>query len=366
MSINKKQKTFKYSTCIMILILFFVTIFTILGMRAAIYNYNKTLSDEYVKNQLKTFDVVLNHAIEIGEFGVDNSSNKIQQDIEMKMDKEELKTIFAENLPSPEFDQILRSSLQKNVYTRHEQINQNRNSIFVILNDKFIASYAHYDAAATSIRMGYGVDVHEFIADNFFNTESGYSAIEKILNQDNGYIIWQRRDPHNPDIPALNTITIDDIHNILMTEGLSGLKSFEFLIPSYITEYGDVFGNYDDHNIKNINKDKIIIVQKLNIVDYINYHCPELFETDIMKNYIAEDYENLMVMFNIFIIIECLSIIAYAVLFIGYYNHTIIIDEMIELIPSSKENESKSGENDETILDNDTKEEYNKMDDEVK
>ena len=129
----------------------------------------------------------------------------------------------------------------------------------------------------------------------------------------------------------------DDPDSFVLNYGIDALKSFEFLIPVYITEYGDVFGNYDDHTIESVNKDKIIIVQKLNIVDYINFYCPELFDISESDKQISEGYEDLMVMLNIFIVIECLSIISYAVLFIGYYNHTILIDEMSDKLNPIKE-----------------------------
>lgn len=337
MNITKKQKTFKYSTCIMIIILFFVTIFTILGMRAVIYNYNNNITISYRENALTMFDETLDQAIEMGRFGATNSANKIQQDIKLYLNEEQLKTVFNQDLPYPEFDKVLRDSLQKNVYTRYKQINQNRNSMFVILNGKIIASYAHYDSSTQSIKMGYGIDVYEFIEKNFYNPESGYNALDKILKQDNGYIVWQRRNPNNSDIPKVSNIAISDIHDIFLNYGIDALKSFEFLIPVYITEYGDVFGNYDDHTIESMNKDKIIIVQKLNIVDYINFYCPELFDISESDKQIAENYEDLMVMLNIFIVIECLSIVSYAVLFIGYYNHTILIDEMSDKLNPIKE-----------------------------
>lgn len=346
MKFTIKQKTFKYSTCIMVIILFFCTIFAILGIRAAIHSYNQSIVTEYRNDSIETFDAILDQAIEMGEFGATNSAKKIEQDIDLQMDQEELKTIFDQNLPSTQFDNILRSSLQKNVYTRHDGMDKNRNSIFVILNSKLIASYAHYDSATSSIRMGYGVDVYDFVSKNFYNTESAYNALNKIMNQESGYIIWQRRNPNNSNIPIVNNITINDIHSIFLDYGLDGLKSFEFLIPTYITEYGDVFGNYDDHNIENKNKDKIIIVQKLNIVDYCNYNYPNLFES-FSTDHLMDNYENLMIMLNIFIILECLSIISYAILFIGYYNHTILVDDMYDQLNNKKE----TNKNEETIGD---------------
>ena len=98
MDINKKQKTFKYSTCIMIVILFFVTIFTILGMRAVIYNYNNNIAISYRENTLTMFDETLDQAIEMGKFGATNSANKIQQDRQLYLDEEYLKTGFDQDL----------------------------------------------------------------------------------------------------------------------------------------------------------------------------------------------------------------------------------------------------------------------------
>lgn len=328
MGLNKVKKSYRLSAYIIIFALFLITISVSIGIRKGIASYGDTAYNEYVDEKLNTFDSILHGAIEIGQFGLINSSNKLQEEIKENLDMDKLEDCLLANKRYPEFDQLLRQNLQKNVYTRHSGVDQNRNNIFVMVNGNIIATYNHDDSKFhNSIYLGaFETSAEEMVQNTFYNTELSIHAINMIENQYKGLIIWQQDAP-SLDIPKYSRVTLDTLHEILLEYGLEGLESFEILIPEYITEYGNMFGDTDVPGANTDRDNKLILVQKLNIVDYINYHYPE-FSVLYDSDQLIDEYNKLDMMINIFVIIECLAMIAYACMFMVYYNHKIMVDEL--------------------------------------
>ena len=345
MGLKKSDKSYKLSAYIIIFALFLITISVSVGIRKGIASYGDTAYNEYVDEKLNTFDSILHGAIDLGEFGLTNSSNKLQQEIKENLDMDRLEDCLLANKRYPEFDRLLRDNLQKNVYTRYSGVDQNRNSIFVMVNGNIIASYTHDDSIfSTSIYLGaFETNAEEMVQNGFYNIELSLNAIDMIKNQYKGLIIWQQDAP-TLDIPKYSRMTIETLHDILLEYGLDGLESFEILIPEYITEYGNMFGDTDIPGSNTERDNKLILVQKLNIVDYIEYHYPE-FATVFDSDQLIDEYDRLTMMINIFIIIECLAMIAYACMFMVYYNHKITVDELETKIQELKTVEESINQN---------------------
>ena len=345
------RKSFKFSTILIVAILFTITIFILCSIRKVVLEFRNVAYEEYIEQETEKFDIILDDAIELGRFGLKNSANKIQLDIEENLDMDKLEDCLLNNTPYPEFDAILRETLQKNVYTRYSDIDQNRNNIFVIINGNVVASYNHDGKIFSSpVRLGSDNKVEDIIGTKFFNVSLSQRAINMILNQYKGHlIIWQENQPKNPDIPKYTTMNRNTLHDILHKFGIEGLESYEILIPVYITEYGNIFGDIDVPGDSNTSNNKIILVQKLNLVDYIDHYYPGYFDNE--SNAIITSYNKVMLMINIFIILECLSMFAYAAIFIMYYNHRIITEELeqqlVKFMNESEEleEETKSEEN---------------------
>ena len=66
-----------------------------------------------------------------------------------------------------------------------------------------------------------------------------------------------------------------------------------------------------------------------------------MFESDSL----IDEYDRLTMMINIFIIIECLAMIAYACMFMVYYNHKIAVDELETKIQELKSVEESINQN---------------------
>ena len=330
---NTKKKSYSLVTCISILILFIASVFVLLGMRRAVIEYRNNVYDEHVEDNLEKFDSILYSACELGQINLLRRAETISDEINRTIDLDELKNIMDNNLPCPELDEIFRKSLQTNPYIgASPTISGNRNNIFVIINGKIVADYIHDNKLYSAYKehepvvMGSSVAPEDIIENGFYNKALSLDAVDKIKKQYKGLIVWQQREPvYYDDIPMYDTFGLKELHEVFTKYGVDGLDSFDILLPVYITEYGNIFGDYDIPGETTLdNNNKIIIVQKLNLRDYITFRFPNLFSQDTL---IVSRFNHLILMLNIFVIIECLSLIAYALSFISYYNYRITIED---------------------------------------
>lgn len=322
------RNSFNHSAYIAIVILFAVALIILIGIRKSIVEYHQGIHQDYTEDRMETFNSVLIQSCMLGNFGLLNSSAKIQQDINMELDLDKLKDCFSNNLQYPEFDQILRSTLQNNVYTVNKRIDQTRNSIFVMLNGKIIAYYGHDLNMSSPLRLGDGITPDELINGNFYNEELSHRAINLLQDQYKGLIIWQERQPSNDNIPVYSSINLQQFKDIFKEYGIEGLDSFDILLPVYITEYGNIFGDYDIPGLTNSNSDnKIILVQKLNLKDYVSSYFPDLFDHSTEQS-INDRFGHVITMLNIFITLECMAMIAYAFAFIAHYNNKLAMEKL--------------------------------------
>ena len=330
---NTKKKSYSLVTCISILILFIASVFVLLGMRRAVIEYRNNVYDEHVEDNLEKFDSILYSACELGQINLLRRAETISDEINRTIDLDELKNIMDNNLPCPELDEIFRKSLQTNPYIgASPTISGNRNNIFVMINGKIVADYIHDNKVYSDyedhepVVMGSSVAPEDIIENGFYNKALSLDAVDKIKKQYKGLIVWQQREPkYYDDIPMYDTFGLKELHEVFTKYGVDGLDSFDILLPVYITEYGNIFGDYDVPGETTLdNNNKIIIVQKLNLRDYITFRFPDLFSKDTL---IVSRFNHLILMLNIFVIIECLSLIAYALSFISYYNYRITIED---------------------------------------
>ena len=317
---RSRRNSFNHSAYFAIVILFIVALIILIGIRRSIVEYHDGIHQDYFEDRMETFNSVLIQSCMLGNFGLVNSSAKIQQDINLQLDLDRLKECFTDNEQYPEFDSILRSTLQKNVYTANKRIDQTRNSIFVLLNGKIIAYYGHDLNTESPLRLGDGIAPDELIDGNFYNEELSHRAIDLVQDQYKGLIIWQERQPSDPSIPKYSSVNLEQFKEIFNTYGIEGLDSFDILLPVYITEYGNIFGDYDIPGLTHSDSDnKIILVQKLNLKDYVSAYFPDLFDNSAEKS-INDRFDHVMTMMNIFIILNCMAMVAFASVFIMHYN----------------------------------------------
>lgn len=141
------------------------------------------------------------------------------------------------------------------------------------------------------------ITLDEFI-NNHYNSKLSKLAVESIKNMNldkNKFIFWEALDNSNPEHKLIEKMNISEIINVYNEEGIESLKSYEILVPAYITDNGDIFGNNDvDSNGNKNNTDKIIVIQRVNIFDAlvkyeskINEFRNNIEKVDIFYNNIA-------------------------------------------------------------------------------
>lgn len=123
-----------------------------------------------------------------------------------------------------------------------------------------------------------------------YNSELGYDAIKRILTQNKDEIIfWEYLPSTDINHKKLSSVSLKALKELYMTEGINGLKTYEFLIPVYINENTDIFGKQVVNNLGSYDKDnrQMIVVQGFSIYDSImkNHNTSLLLEAkqyDIM------------------------------------------------------------------------------------
>lgn len=122
-----------------------------------------------------------------------------------------------------------------------------------------------------------------------YNTNLAQKAIKALQDMNTkkyDFIFWE----YNPStISNHSMITEMDINNLLEVyhnEGIESLKSYELLAPIYITNEGDIFGTNDLNSLgEKIKNYKIIVVQRINVYDILEYYKSDLifYQSEINK-----------------------------------------------------------------------------------
>lgn len=317
MKIPIKQLQARYS---LILFFFVVCMIGVVGIRRTISVYNDRAKVIAENTRVKEFNAMLRSSKYMAEYGLDNSIEKINKDVERYVDLTRLKVSLTVQTKYDLFDTILRNHLQTNIFTLHG-MDANRNNIFVVVNGYLIASYTKDDTYLKSpITTGAGIKLEDIIRERFYNKELGVDAIHKLKTQYKGMIICQPRRPRSANYTMPTEINEEALDQIVLHGTKDELSSFEILIPKYITENGNIFGEYDvAGDSKDVNN-KIIIVQKLNMVDWIDSFHPDFFNTDKTDS-IEYNYNQLLIIINVFIILCCIAMFGFVIYTITIYNN---------------------------------------------
>ena len=90
-----------------------------------------------------------------------------------------------------------------------------------------------------------------------------------------------------------NEVSRDILKKIYTEKGIEGFKNYEFLCPSYVNEYSDIFGKQDFNGTKYNRTHKFIIVQKVNLYDLITQRYSNVLNKDLYDS-IDDSYKNIL------------------------------------------------------------------------
>ena len=272
----KSSKTLKnyilIISCVFLVIIFVYTNI-IISVRKAHEGISESFKETQFENIMLYYDELqisaYNNAVEVAE----NIEADIRANVNLTSLKEDMDNGI---IPDEVYDILEENCLDVNL----GHIDNTRNGIVVISNDKILIDN-NYGRASIATK-----DVERNIeGDRNFNWNKPLydNAITKIFNKSNSddIIAIETFESSNKNHIQIKTATYLNLKEVFMKEGVHGLRNYQFFVPAYITEYGDIFGQ-DDINQGILQENhKFIILQEFNIFDQIQrYHLEFLLNNE--------------------------------------------------------------------------------------
>ena len=211
---------------------------------------NGIIHEEYAAAAIESAETSRQITEEISKQFPDKSVIKLHEDLPI-------------NTENPRFGNLLKNSVRSKWLFG---VQSDANTMFIATRNGIIM-----DVSSTG-RFGNmeGTDQWDTIIENQANPELAMDALHHILERDNTLAFWEYNESDNPNHKIITRDNIEDLKEVYMTEGLDGLKNYEFLAPAYITETGDIFGVDDrDHHGQIVSNDKLIVVQEFSIYEQL-------------------------------------------------------------------------------------------------
>lgn len=260
----------------------------------------------------KFIQSVLDENLQIGEIYSDELSVKIESSIREKYpDLSILENCLTDrNIPDELYD-ILRDGITNNsAEDGHMSIMMPWGILMDLSKD-----HSRDDEGTESLRLWETELEHQINKTLYSNTiQKIFTSSDSIL-----YIEMEKNGEHT-NIP---TPTLANLKKVFDEKGIEGIKNIEFIVPSYITETGDIFGVHDVSNSGFLTKNnKIVVVYGFNLYDMlVEKHSGTL---DRFDNYYSElvqrqeSTKTFVITCEVFmILLICAMVIALSVL----YNH---------------------------------------------
>ena len=194
-------------------------------------------------------------------------SNDIKEDIDTRVALSYPNNIgLKDALDNPKPDLPLYTAFRDTIKDRY------LNGIVSDGNDPFIATHK---GIITDLSLTAGVPLGtnrlwEGELGRQYNKVLGARAIQAILDQDVDPIFWEYTAPTNSKHIVVSSMDLDALKYVYMNEGIEGLKTYEFLKPSYIKQREDILGNVDVNalGVRQSNY-KIIVVSGFSLYDIL-------------------------------------------------------------------------------------------------
>lgn len=280
---NKSPKTIKayllIVTCIFLVIIIVYTD-TLFSLRKA---NNEVLSS--FRNQ--KFETIAGCIDELNDQAYDSAklvSENIEKAIKSSVNMDELKQDL-DNQEQPDYYYDILERETKNVSLNN--VKNTRNGILILNNTGVVYdnNYERMSSAPEGLERNYENErnwqynkpLFDAAIKSIFAKTKGNIAIESISMSDyTGHY-------------KIPNASFKQLKRIYREEGLEGLESYQFFVPAYITDDGDIFGQKDV--IKGViqRNHKLVVIQEYNLYDQITAKYPELVndasEAEILVNH---------------------------------------------------------------------------------
>lgn len=317
---TKSAKTLKNYILIVTLV-FFGVVFVYSDI---IFTFTKS-SQEIIKDfREKQFESIMLYFEELEEEASKNAlkvSRSIEDDIKEFFDLDDLKTTMDEGrIPHKVFD-ILENNT-KNIHLN--DIKTCRNGILILNNSGVLIDHNYERASIKRADRTY-----ESGRNSSWNKGLYDNAIKKILNKTgkDSIIAIEVFEPENKEHEKIPNPSYHNLEKIYVEEGIDALAGYQFLVPAYITETGDIFGQKDIERGLIQKNHKFIVVQEFNLYDQIQAYHKEFLDT-VNEDGILSQHQFVL---NVLYILGCFLLLSYlivVVIFTNSYNYLLLKSEV--------------------------------------
>jgi len=281
---DKKQHNIILGVMIFVILIFSSSIILYKNVLDNIEYTAKKTTEYFKKEQFKVLWSDLKSFQSQADEEVTQISLSIEEDI-ANLSEDELEEVRV-HLTNGTNSEVLHEILINNIEGKNlNGINNHKNGIFVITTRGYLEDYNYRRISISSSEdeeqktLQYGID-------NSYNKELDTDAINKLLNRSNNIIAFESYNiTKNEDHIKIKELNYETLSKVFIAEGINGLRNYQILVPFYITDIGDIFGEPDSiQGVKNENN-KIIVIQEFNLYDQlINSKDSEIFTSEVIDN----------------------------------------------------------------------------------
>ena len=265
----------------MMIMISFSSIFIILYYSNVVNQYKnehaELVQDYHEKKFNELWEFLNNQMAYEAKTNIKAASDSIEKEIS-DLDLDKLKRELDSGVYSCELTSIFKRNLDDLVL---HGVDNGKNGAMVISNDFVIMtnSYYLYPTEADSTHL------FSKIISSGYNKKLASDALDKIYQQDNSLICIEYLEHENPNHIMITEPSRQQLKNVYLKEGLDGFKNYQFLVPIYITEKGDVFGQTDIVNGERTDMNhKFIVIQEFNLYDQLYENYYDLFDDSYISN----------------------------------------------------------------------------------
>ena len=249
--------------------------------------------------------------------GLDNSINDIANNVEEGIREEypDLE-VLKEEMESANYSHLDKTVAPfiKDVFLTN--VENDRNDIFVAVNDGIISNFSLSDVPYEYEYKNNNIFKWSDYIERSFNKTLTKDSVDMILNQSNDIIFSENKNTLIIDHEKILQPYLSEMKKVYLKEGLDGLRNYTFLVPAYITNDGDIFGQNDIINGYRYSTYKIILIQEFNIYDQLMTNYPTLIneeryhiiDNNMMAKISGTSLVGMLIMLEMFacIVLSCL------------------------------------------------------------
>ena len=250
-------------------------------------------------------------------------ASSIESELRSTFDLNDLKNGLDNN--DEYYEEAVYEIIRDNIdHVHFGDINNNRNSMLVLegyntIVEDFLIDPDSREESKKDIQIS-GNDLIQY-KDTTYNPRLFSTAIQKIRNHTTGIIAIEpynyiKNDDNHIMIPEMNYANLEKVY---VAEGMEGIKNYQFLVPVYITDTGDIFGQQDiEHGVRK-DTHKYIVIQTFNLYDQLTSVKPDIGDDDYIGRITAR-YDSILNALYVLGIVVCAMITVIVIYSFNIYN----------------------------------------------